>query len=379
MSVRKRVQIAITTALVAVLATSLASMAITPAAQAAGSSAGSKAGRAAGATAGASAGRTAGAKVGGGLGAAAGEKAGRAAGAAAGAKAGQKKTVKAATKAGRVAGAKAGAKAGTAAGKRAALAAGPNCGTGKVLKPNGVPWKCTFSDDFDGTSLNASKWRVMTSADFNFGKRSDCFENSPANVSVGGGVLTLTARREKASFKCQRGRSTFRTSYTAGMVSTYDKYIQAYGRFEFRAKFPYSPVRGLQTSAWLWPDGANGSQWPASGEIDVAEWYSQWPDLVIPYLHYGSSAIAASQATNNKCSVDNVADWHTYVLEWTPKSITISYDGTVCLVNTSNPGAPFNKPYMMAMFNGFGLKRNAPTAATPGTNRAQFAWVRAWS
>jgi len=41
--------------------------------------------------------------------------------------------------------------------------------------------------------------------------------------------------------------------------------------------------------------------------------------------------------------------------------------------------APFNKPYIIAMFQGFGLKGNRPTTTTPTISRAQFAWVHAWS
>lgn len=353
--------------------------------------AGAVAGRKAGAAAGAKAGKAAGAKVGGARGAKAGEAAGRKAGALAGAKAGRRAGAKlssrlgvkagtrAGTKAGKKVGAKAGKKAGTAAGHRAgkaAAAAGPDCGTTVYRKPDGTPWKCTFGDDFNGTKLDTSVWRVMSSDEFAFGVRKDCFMNSPKNVSVSGGVLNLVARRETTPVSCARGRGTFVTPYSSGMVSTYQKWEQAFGRFEFRAKFPYTEARGLQTSLWLWPDDASGAVWPITGEIDVAEWYSQWPDRVIPFLHY--VALNDSKATNKECYVNRVQDWHTYLLEWEPGKIRISYDGRTCLVNDTL-SSPFDKPFFMAMFGGFGLARNAPTAATPAVNYSQFAWVRAWS
>ena len=38
------------------------------------------------------------------------------------------------------------------------------------------------------------------------------------------------------------------------MVTTYNRFSQAYGRFEIRAKFPAATVQGLQSAFWLWPD-----------------------------------------------------------------------------------------------------------------------------
>lgn len=255
---------------------------------------------------------------------------------------------------------------------------GPSCGPEVHRKPDGTLWRCTFADDFNGTKLNRGRWRVMTSAGFNFGAREDCFVDSHRNIFVGYGILTLSARRIPKPMTCTRGRSTYQTRYTSAMISTYGKWGQEHGRFEFRARFPHTTARGVQTSLWLWPVGANGAFWPASGEIDIAEWYSQYPHLVIPYLHYGWGFLNRGQATNNTCEVKNVGTWHRYLLVWSPKSITISYDGKVCLRNTSGDPA-FNKRYIMSMFQAFGLKKNAPSASTPTLNKGQFDWVRVWS
>lgn len=252
------------------------------------------------------------------------------------------------------------------------------CGVNVYRKPDGTRWTCTLGEDFNGTALNSNLWRVMTSDKFGYGDRPDCFVNNRNNIAVANGVLTLTSRRETSTFNCVRDGRTFRTRYSAGMVSTYSKFAQAYGRFEFRAKLPYTTQKGLQTSMWLWPQGASGALWPATGEIDVAEWYSSWPDRVIPYLHQANIFVPKSQVTNNNCLVRRVQDWHTYLLEWTPAYLKISFDGRQCLYKKGG-GAPFNKRSMISLFQGFGLDRNAPTTSTPGLAKAQFAWVRVWS
>ncbi len=110
-----------------------------------------------------------------------------------------------------------------------------------------------------------------------------CYVNSPNSISVSGGALDLTARREAAPFKC----AGLTTQYTSGMVSTYTSFNQTYGRFEVRARLPQTTVAGLQETLWLWPinDTLYGA-WPGSGEVDFSEFHSQYSALDIPYIHY---------------------------------------------------------------------------------------------
>lgn len=258
--------------------------------------------------------------------------------------------------------------------------AAPYCGP-TLRKPDGTRWRCTFADYFSGTALDRRKWTVMTSATSGFGDRPDCFMNSRANLAVTQGKLWLTSRRT-APFTCGRGSRAFTAHATSGMVSTMGKFAQGYGRFEFRASFPYTTQDGLQSSLWLWPQGATGAMWPMTGEIDVAEWYSNWPDRVIPRLHYATAFLARSQATNYRCLVPNVRAFHTYVLEWTPRSIEIRYDGKTCLRNTSwrtLGSAPFDKPYFLAMMQALGVGKNDPTARTPLPASTVIDHVRVWS
>ncbi|MBO9520095.1 MAG: glycoside hydrolase family 16 protein [Nocardioidaceae bacterium] len=270
---------------------------------------------------------------------------------------------------------------GEAAPGSTATTTAPSCGSTVFRKPDGTRWRCTFADYFSGTSLDTRKWTVMTSAASGFGKRQDCFMSSKSNVLVTKGLLWLTSRRA-APFTCGRGSRAFTARATSGMVSTMGKFAQDYGRFEFRASFPYTTQEGLQSSLWLWPQGATGAMWPVTGEIDVAEWYSSWPDRVIPRLHYATAFLLPRAATNNRCLVPNVRAFHTYLLEWTPSSITISYDGRTCLRNTSwrtLGSAPFDKPYFLAMMQALGVGKNPPTSRTPMPASTMIDYVRIWS
>jgi beta-glucanase (GH16 family) len=270
------------------------------------------------------------------------------------------------------------------AGARPATAAvtATSCGP-TVLKANGTPWACTLAENFDGTSLNRSLWVPQTSAASGFGSQDDCFLDDPDNISVSSGTLKLTVRKEKAPITCRTPSGTYSTRYTSGMISTYTKWSQAFGRFEFRAKFPAATTKGLHGALWMWPDNPiKYGMWPLSGEIDVAEVYSQYNDRAIPYVHYWPGTMGQ---TNNYCML-KVTDWHNYVLEWTATHLKISFDGKVCVNEPITPAAPlvapqpFDHPFMLALTQGLGVGTNRldPTRPPAFPATMQVDYVRAW-
>lgn len=259
----------------------------------------------------------------------------------------------------------------------AATTAVTGCGSAVYYKASGSRWRCSFADDFNGTAFNTSKWRVITSWQADWGRRTDCFVNSKNNLSVGNGVLKLTTRRGLAPFSCGPASRRYTATATSVTLSTFGKYSQRYGRVQIRARFPYSKVPGLQSALWMWPVDPRGAMLGLDGEIDIAEYYSKYWDRVIPYLHYPTSFLSPSQATNNYCMVWGAWNWHTYVLEWTPEAIVIKYDNKVCLRKNSG-GSPFNKSYFMSLTQSLGVGKNAPVSQTPKSATMQVDYVRMW-
>jgi beta-glucanase (GH16 family) len=263
-------------------------------------------------------------------------------------------------------------------------------------KPGGGAWTCTFDDEFDTTTgdpaaLNTSWWvpQVTTTSGYTTGPLLDeaCYVNSTNNISVSGGALHLTVRKEAAPFMC----GSFTTQYTAGMVSTYTGFNQTYGRFEVRALLPQTTATGLQETLWLWPinDTLYGP-WPDSGEVDFAEFYSDYSDLDVPYIHYNYSSSTVNPATDtNTVTATNcqiaLSQYNDYAVVWTPGSFTITINGNTCLTDNYLPDdglaspAPFDQPFFIALTQALGIGANAfDPATTPLPATTLIDYVRVW-
>jgi beta-glucanase (GH16 family) len=268
----------------------------------------------------------------------------------------------------------------------------PTCGGATLVKPDGTPWKCTFDDEFDGSALDTSRWSPQVTAWSGFSSgpvgSQVCYFNGPDTISEHGGYLHLSVVREPAPFRCGNSQVQFGTQYAGGSVSTYNGFTQTYGRFEVRAQLPQTTVQGLQETLWLYPNHqAYGPS--ASGEIDFAEFYSQTADLDVPYLHYRYDSATRSVATNTNivtaytCAIDHTV-FNTYAVDWEPGQITISVNGSTCLVDNyaasglASP-APFDQPFMILLTQALGIGANAfDPALTPLPATTLVDYVRVW-
>jgi beta-glucanase (GH16 family) len=263
------------------------------------------------------------------------------------------------------------------------------CGTAQIQKSTGGYWQCSFVDNFAGSALNRNKWLPQRTDKSGFWDGTSCFVDGPDNVSVSDGTLKLTSRREAQGFTCPHPHvlfGSFQTQYTSGMVSTWARFSQTYGRFEVRTRISPTRIPGLQTSLWLWPvDAMRYGHWPASGEIDIAEMFSAYPDRAVPYIHYNASGTDPN-VTSHDCTVSNLGAFHRYAAEWTPGAIKILYDGRTCLVDKYNPASPlsrpqpFDHPFIIALTQGLGQGNNAFNHWSPPPLPAttEVDYVRVW-
>ena len=169
---------------------------------------------------------------------------------------------------------------------------GPCAGTAPPVTAPSGSWHCTLDDEFNGTSLDGSKWSPMLTyaSAYRTGPlfHQVCYVNNPDTINVSGGTLNLSVVQSAQPIGCQGTyASKGQTDIEGGMVISYNLFSQEYGFFEASAEMPATSVPGLQETLWLYPQNETlYGPWPDSGEIDYGEFYSEYPNNDVPAIHY---------------------------------------------------------------------------------------------
>lgn len=258
-----------------------------------------------------------------------------------------------------------------------------DCGA-KVDKPNGEPWRCTFADDFTGSELDPTKWQPLTTAATNLRGSGDCWVDSSENIAVEDGMLRLTSQREDEPFECTTaGGKKFEADVSSGSVTTFGGFAQAYGRWDIRARFPEVTLPGSHGGVWLSPQRQEYGEWPASGEIDIAQFYSLYLDRVVPYIHYSPST-PDTTVTNTRCFMADPWNFHIYSLVWTRDRLVITIDGDTCVdhkIHAAEPlsgSQPFDQPFVVNLTQALGVGANTPVEGTPLPLTTEVDYVHVW-
>jgi beta-glucanase (GH16 family) len=175
-------------------------------------------------------------------------------------------------------------------------------------------WVCSWSDEFEGDSLNADHWNIEVNG--NGGGNQELQFYRAENIKVEEGILAITAKKENF-----QGRN-----YTSGRINSKYKVDTRYGRVVFRAQMPGG--RGTWAALWMLPLFNRFGQWPNSGEIDIVEYVGYETGEIHTAIHTKKF----NHNKNNNFSftrrVDNVENiFVEYEMIWTPGSIRILSDG----------------------------------------------------
>ncbi len=111
----------------------------------------------------------------------------------------------------------------------------------------------TFEEEFNGNSLDPKKWRV---GHHYLGIAGNA-GNSADQISVGGGSVKLTAKKQSIQFGDKQGKLS-RFDYASGEISTFQQFRQLYGYFEARIKYDVQP--GVWPAFWTMPDAGDPEQ-----------------------------------------------------------------------------------------------------------------------
>lgn len=196
-----------------------------------------------------------------------------------------------------------------------------------------------WADEFNGTTLDQTKWSYQTGDGCAEGicgwGNNELQYYQSGNVTVSNGQLHITAKRERVQSK----------QYTSGRIRSLNKGDWTYGRFETRMKLPYG--QGLWPAFWMLPSDNVYGGWPQSGEIDIMEFVAATPDHVLGTIHYGDPAPNnKNQGANFYLNSGNFPDaFHDFAMEWEAGTIRWFVDDILYLTKTTQDLAPYNWPF----------------------------------
>ena len=229
--------------------------------------------------------------------------------------------------------------------------------TGGLPSPiAGTNYHLVWSDEFNGTSVDASKWDLVGWG-IPFGSHWANFSyNESANVSVANGALALTARNT--------GGGPGGT-WQGAMLSTQSTHTWQYGFWEVRAKLPPKGP-GFWSGIWMF----GGGSWD---ELDLMEWLGRDVSTVYQTYHFDP---ANSQQQVSPKSSDWTTDYHLFQMKWEPGRITYYVDNVQTASWTQS--VPARQMYFMFNFDVGGPNdwSGAPDSSTPTTATYNVDYVR---
>lgn len=155
------------------------------------------------------------------------------------------------------------------------------------------------------------------------------------------------------------------------MMSTTQKFSQAFGKFEIRCRVPHG--KGLWPAFWLFPEPKS---WPP--EIDILEIPGHETDRVYMSNHWvnpgkpqGNSKSITGEYKGPDCS----KNFHTFAVEWEPGEIRWMIDGE--LRHRSRKEVP-EIPMFILVNLGVGGWAEAPDESTGFPADFEIDSVRVW-
>lgn len=247
--------------------------------------------------------------------------------------------------------------------------------------PPSASWPVVWGDEFNGTSLDASKWKWGS---LPWGGRHHTADYAsyitPEDSYVQNGSLWLRCRQAA-------GGEFGGYPYSEGFVHSDGRKNYTYGHLEIRARFPSG--KGVWPAFWTLPWG-----WPP--EFDIAEYFGS-DDRMHMGLAYDSSGNVTWSSSN--FYAEGWSNWHTYALEWGPgyaiwykdggvkKSLYADYVPAQPMYVILNSGMRYDADATTPLPNYFEVDYcrlfSPPTVTindnTTGTGLHQFNYVGAWS
>lgn len=222
--------------------------------------------------------------------------------------------------------------------------------------PNPDGYTLVWNDEFNGNSLDRTKWDYQVGTRDVSGNGPEYWGNNELqyytegdNLTFLDGSMIITAKRE------QRGDRPF----TSARIVTRNKAYWTFGYMEARMQTPAQ--LGMWPAFWMLPqphESNNYGTWAANGEIDIMEARGREPNKVDTTIHFGGQWPQNTYKSKSTTLSSSTEEWHTYGVEWTEDYLAWIVDGVVVYRLNNNEwwtsssqvaSAPFDRPFYILL------------------------------
>ncbi|MEI7865709.1 MAG: family 16 glycosylhydrolase, partial [Chthoniobacterales bacterium] len=198
-------------------------------------------------------------------------------------------------------------------------------------------YKLAWSDEFDGSALNAGNWTPELGAGGWGNNEEQTYTSNTNNLRVENGNVIIDAIKSGGN-------------WTSARIKTQDKRSFKYGLIEFRAQLPTGV--GPWPAAWMMGTNISTVGWPACGEIDVMEWRGTGSDANT----VGQATHSTSRNGGNPIEVSPrptvsspSTTYHTYGVLWEAGKVTFRVDGVTTGTWASPDSPTFEKEFFLLL------------------------------
>jgi len=238
-------------------------------------------------------------------------------------------------------------------------------------------YELVFSDEFNGTTLDSSKWNtaylwgdeliinselqhyVDINNDPNFGFNPFTFDGESLTINT---IPTPDNLIAKANGQ----------RYLSGVITSYDAFKFTYGYVEARVQVPVG--KGYWPAFWL----LNAYYDRDKPEIDIMEFIGDNQDTAYhTYHYYDAAGELRSSKSEPTFPIDYSADFHTFGVKWQPGQVTFYVDG-IARHTIKDPKMSQEEMYIIANTAIGGWWPGDPDETTPFPGKYKIDYIRAY-
>lgn len=256
-------------------------------------------------------------------------------------------------------------------------------GRERVAHPHAPATRTLFFDDFDGRTLDRSKWTVRAGGAINNDEQQRYVDASQTlHIAHGadadganGGALVMRATWSPGG----RGPEGQPLDFQSARLDTRGKFEFNQGTAAARMKLPAGS--GLWPAFWILGSG----DWPATGEIDVMENVGEagWTSVALHGPGYSGETPLVNRWYFAPGS--DATGWHVYAVDWSRDALVFKVDDRVVyrvtrpMVENYGPWAFGNPKYLilnLALGGAYPRKVNGVRTPYPGIPQSTVDAIR---